>query len=57
MMRRAIRLHRKLQRLDAFHTPYKQWDHHVREHHYIAQRQQGQTQHLAAGSDFFWLQT
>ncbi len=33
------RLHGRLQRLDGFRAPNKQGNHHMREHHHIAQRQ------------------
>ena len=36
------RLHRGLQRLDRLRAPDEQRDHHVREHHHVAQRQQRQ---------------
>ncbi len=38
----ALSGHRGLKRLDALWTPHKQGNHHVREHHHIAQRQHGQ---------------
>ena len=43
------RLHRGFQRLDRLRAPDEQRDHHVREHHHVAQRQQRELDAVGCG--------